>query len=109
VQSLTTTTNSTSKNKDRSTSHSGYDHGKVKTMSRQCQRNDKLAKVPTKIVRVQDNATTTFDVNNQNNKENEQEPESFNLIALSGFQMRQMRNGQMVRNSGKQVFTEPWY
>jgi hypothetical protein len=71
--------------------------------------NDKSAEVPTKMVRVQDNATTTFDVNNQNSKENEQEPESFNLIALSGFQMRQMRNGQMVRNSGKQVFTEPWY
>jgi hypothetical protein len=43
--------------------------------SRSC--SDKLAKVLTKMVRVQDNATTTFDVNNENSKENEQETESF--------------------------------
>ena len=79
------------------------------TTRRSRSNNDKLAKVPTKMVRVRDNATTTFDVNNKNSKENEQEPESFNSIASSGFQMRQMRNGQMVRNSDKQVFTETWY
>ena len=61
------------------------------------------------MVRVRDNATTTFDVNNENSNENERELESFNLIASSGFQMRQMRNGQMVRNNGKQVSTEIWY
>ena len=45
VQSLTTTTNSTSKFKDQSTSHSRYDHGKVKTASRQCQRQQEEAEV----------------------------------------------------------------
>jgi hypothetical protein len=94
------------KNKDRNTSHSGYDHGKVnsvKTMptttrrSRHC--NDKSAEVPTNMVRVQDNATTTTDVNNQNSKENEREPENFNSISSSGFQMRY---GPTVRNSGNQ-------
>ena len=81
-------------------------------MSRQCQQqqeeaesfSDKLAKVPTKMVRVQDNSVTIFVVNNQNSKENEREPESFNSIALSDFQMQ---NGPMVRNSGKQVPTKP--
>jgi hypothetical protein len=72
--------------------------------SRSC--NDKSAEVPRETVQVRDNATTTTDVNNQNSKENEQEPENFNSITLSGFQMR---NGPMVRNSGKQVSTEPWY
>ena len=72
--------------------------------SRSC--SDKLAKVPTKMVRVRDNSVTIFVVNNQNSKENEREPESFNLIASSDFQMQ---NGPMVRNSGKQVSTEPWY
>jgi hypothetical protein len=71
--------------------------------------NDKLAKVCPQTVRVRDNATITLDVNNENSKENEREPESFNSIASSGFQMRQMQNGQMVRICGKQVFTEPWY
>ena len=72
--------------------------------SRSC--NDKSATVPTKMVRVRDNATTTFDVNNENSKENEREPEIFNSIASSGFQMR---IGQMVRDCGKQVSTETWY
>jgi hypothetical protein len=71
--------------------------------------NDKSAKVCLQTVRVRDNATITLDVNNENSKENEREPESFNSMASSGFQMRQMQNGQMVRICLKQVFTEPWY
>jgi hypothetical protein len=68
--------------------------------------NDRSAVVPTKTVQIQDNATTNLDVSNQNSKEKVQEPENFNSIASSGFQMR---NGPMVRNSGKQVSTKPWY